>query len=282
MGKHYVPQEYLRGFASSDDRTHVWMFDTQTKKWSHAAIKQVAQEGDYYDSTVETRLAEEVERPGHAALGVLRRGEQLSSTQRDALAYYIAVMVVRGPRKRRLGNEMAPRVLKSTIEELRANIAAVEEKHDSPRIRALLEEAARLEIKYQEEMPRTVQQQIDSPWPSANVIAAVQGMTWRILRVDPPNFFITADNPAFYFDSYGLGTERAELSFPIDAVSVLHGSYQGVLRETLYLPGTRVLVKEITKRLASGAERFVFSPKKESWIETLALRKKPFFSHIEW
>jgi Protein of unknown function (DUF4238) len=282
MGKHYVPQEYLRGFASSGERTHVWMFNSQDHQWSHAAIKQVAQEGDYYPPDVESRLAQEVESPGHAALAVLRRGEELSSVEREQLGYYIAVMVVRGPRKRRLGNEMAPSVLKSTVEELRANLEAVKEEHDSPRIRTLLEEAGRLENKYRADMPKTVQEQIDSPWPSNDVIAAVQGMTWRFLRVPPPLFLITGDSPAFYFDSYGLGTEHAELTFPIDKGLVLHGSHQGDVGATFYLHGTRPLVKEVNKRLASGAERFVFSPKKEDWIQTLALRTKPFFSHIEW
>jgi len=258
------------------------MFDSKTRDWSEAAIKKVAQEGDYYDPDVETRLAQEVEGPGHAALGVLRRGDQLDRTQREQLGYYVAVMVMRGPRKRRLGNEMAPRVLKSTMEELRSNLTAIKEEHNSPRIEALLAEAARLEDKYRADMPSTVQEQIESPWPSGQVIAAVQGMAWRIMSAPAEMFFITGDSPAFYFETFGLGTELAELTFPIDTRLVLLGSYQGELGATLYLPGTKPILKEVNKRLAAGAERFVFSPKNQGWIETLAMRTKPFFSRIEW
>ena len=282
MGKHYVPQEYLRGFASPGERTHVWMFDAQTSLWSHAAIKQVAQEGDYYPPEVESRLAHEVETPGHEALSVLRTGGQLSASQREALGYYVAVMVVRGPKKRRLGRELAPRALRSTIDELKDAVRQTQEKHDSPRVRELLADAERLEQKFRAALPTSVTELIQSPWPTSEVIAAVQGMIWRIVRVPNSAFLITSDSPAFFFEEYGLGTALAELAFPIDAKLALLGSHQGDRGGTFYLPGKPAVVKEVNRRIAAGAERFVFAPKKERWIETLALRRHPHLSRIGW
>ena len=261
---------------------HVWMFDCQTKRWANAAIKAVAQEGDYYSPEVEARLAVEVESAGHAALSLLRNGRELNAAQRDDLGYYIAVMVMRGPKKRRRGWELAPRVLDSTMDELRTTLQASQEQHDNPRLRALLAEADRIEVKFREETPATVQELIQSPWPSSQVIAAIQGMTWRFIRVPNTMFLISGDSPAFFFDEYGLGSERAELTFPINATLALLGSHQGAMRATLYLAGWPALVKEINRRIASGVERFIFSPKKQEWIETIALRRKPNLSLIAW
>jgi hypothetical protein len=45
---------------------------------------------------------------------------------------------------------------------------------------------------------------------------------------------------------------------------------------------TRDIAKEINRRVASGAERFVFSSVRARWIETLATRRNPFLSRIRW
>jgi hypothetical protein len=82
MGKHYVPQEYLRGFASSPERTHVWMFNKATSAWSHPAISKAAQKPDYYSPEAERDLHVMVERPANVALKVLRSGGTMDSEQR--------------------------------------------------------------------------------------------------------------------------------------------------------------------------------------------------------
>lgn len=42
------------------------------------------------------------------------------------------------------------------------------------------------------------------------------------------------------------------------------------------------LVKEANRRVASGAERFLFSHERGDWIATLANKPHPFLSRIQW
>jgi hypothetical protein len=282
MGKHYVPQEYLRGFSADPERSNVWMFDKTSRAWSCAAIKQVAQTRDYYPADVEARLFAEVEGPGHLALTALRRGSVLIDSERESLAYYIAVLVMRGPRQRRRGRELVPVVLDTTISELRNELVELRTAENSDRITCLLSDIERIEQKYRVKTPSTVHEQIESPWPSTQVFTAIMRMTWRIVRIPSDRFLVTTDNPVYFFDSYGLGTDRAELSFPIDSHSALLGSHQGKAGATLTMVAKPTLVKEVNRRVTSGAERFVFSPRQEKWIETLSLRVDPYLSRIKW
>lgn len=282
MGKHYVPQEYLRGFSPSDNRRDVWMFDKVERSWSCPAIKQAAQTGDYYPADVERRLAQEVEGPGHLALKSIREGNQMTRGQRSDLAYYIAVLIMRGPRKRRKARELVPRALQDTMSETRSNLAELRTPLNSERIDLLLSEVERIERQYRVTPPSTVAEQIDNVWPSPEVVAAVEGMAWRVARMRPDRFLFTTDNPAYFFESYGVGSDLAELTFPIDPATVLLGSHQGEPGSTLNFTANAQLTKEVNRRMAAGAERFIFSPRKSPWIETLALRQDPYLSRIEW
>jgi hypothetical protein len=258
------------------------MFDKALGSWSCAAIKQVAQTKDYYPPETEARLANEVESPGHAALNTLRRGEQLTPQARDDLAYYVAVFMMRGPRKRRKALELVPSVLDTTVSDLRQELSDLRTDSNSGRIDHLLSEVERVERKYREELPSTVTEQVANPWPSNEVVALVRSMVWRVARMPRDRFLVTTDNPAFFFESYGVGTDRAEITFPIDSQTALLGSHQGQPGSTLFIGARALLAKEINRRVASGAERFIFSPRRATWIETLAIKSNPFLSRIEW
>ena len=56
MGHHYVPQEYLRGFAAPEQAGTIWMYDKQTDAFKRLPIKAVAQEADFYDQDTEAEL----------------------------------------------------------------------------------------------------------------------------------------------------------------------------------------------------------------------------------
>lgn len=86
MGKHYVPQYYLRGFSLPDDPSLIWMYDKYTGRATLAAIDKVAQQRDFYTDDVEEWLTEEIERPANMALDKIRLGRQSAPTTRDAYA----------------------------------------------------------------------------------------------------------------------------------------------------------------------------------------------------
>ncbi len=282
MGKHYVPQEYLRGFASDSEARFIWMFDKETQAWVEPAIKTVAQQRAYYSAETEERLAREVETPGHQALNTIRKGGSITSGEREAFALYLAVLIMRVPRKRRQAAELAPRVLAGRMTETTQDLSELRTAENATRIDAIVQELERIEARYREELPATIREVIESPWPSALVLSAVQTMNWRVVAAPNGQFFITSDTPAHYFDSLGLGTDDAELTVPLSRYLVLLGSNQGSPGGLTRVTGKPALVKEVNRRIAFGAERFVFTPRREDWVQTIALRTRPNLSRIVW
>lgn len=260
----------------------IWMFDRTTRTWAHAAIDKVAQQKDYYTIEVEKRLADEIETPGHTALRRLRNRDGLDPSARDDLAVYIGVMCMRVPRKRRKGKELAISVFQEMLLETRKELGDLSDKGEDVRIPRVLAELARIEAKYKDDPARMIPDQIDSPWASEQTIAAVAQMTWRFMLAPAGEHFVTADNPAFFFESYGLGTQLSELTFPVSSDLLLLGSHQGSAGSTLQIASTRSVLKEANRRVISGAERFVFSPMRASWIETVASRSDPYLSRLVW
>jgi hypothetical protein len=282
MGKHYVPQRYLEGFSTAWDAKQIWMFDKLTGGWSEAAIKRVAQQRDYFPPDVELRLKRLVEDPGNGALRLLRDGHLLDGREVENLVVYLAVMIMRVPRKRRLGREQFPSVMQETFASIRHEIADLRAAADEGAVERLLAELLRLEAKYVSEIPEQVQLEIENPWPSSRMIEAIRRMCWRCVRAPRDFFFFTTDNPAFFFSAYGVGSTESELTFPVCSHTALIGSFQGP-SGTMQLVSPPVShAKEINRRLASGADRFVYSPRKAVWIETLAKRREPSLSRIIW
>lgn len=277
-----MPQQYLRGFATAVERFHICMFDKRVSRWSEPAIKQVAQSRDYFSQEVEARLATEVENPGHEALGALRAGRRLTSVQRQALALYVAVLVMRVPRKRRKAREVMPQVLEESIAEARREFENHRRESNGDRIDALLGVLDRIEKTYQKELPSQVREGMDSPWPSGMILAAVSEMNWRILEAPEHLYFVTSDNPAHFFDSLGLGTAQSELTVPLCKQLCLHGSRQGEGGGLWRMKCEAGVVKELNRRQIHGAERFVFAHRRAPWILGEAETKEPSFKRILW
>lgn len=283
MGKHFVPRKYLAGFATPTEPEQIWMYDKRERSWACAAIGKVAQQRDYFDPETETELAESVERPAHRVLDAVRVGRPISSDERDALALYAAVMLMRVPRRRRKAGELVEPTLRQVIDRLRNEMRAeVSSAEDEVRLQGHLEVLGRIEQQYAIEPPPEVVAKIRSPWPTDRVLAAVRDMAWRLVSTSGPSYFLTSDNPAYFFEAYGVGSPEAELAFPLSSNLMLLGNWQGPKRSTTTLGGTQAMVKEVNRRVASGAERFIFYHQRARWIETLAHRRDPYLSRILW
>lgn len=284
MGHHYVPQEYLKGFEAGGEPGLIWMYDKVSREFRKVPIAAAAQATGFYNEDTERRLNEVVEGPAHAALARLRRHEQLLQGDREALAAYMAVMLMRVPAKRRRSMAMFP----SVVDKVMADVSAlVEGWAKDPKTDQRLAARRRLEVewareRFLEEPPEEVLARVRSPWPSKRVLEAVYSMTWRVVVAPKDNPFLTSDNPAFFFESLGLGRPESELTFPLAPDLALLGSWQGQ-REALLLVQPRPRVaKEINRRVASGAERFVFCDERRDWVAALADKRHPFLSRIQW
>jgi hypothetical protein len=177
-----------------------------------------------------------------------------------------------------------PKALSDTISDIRTEVveAAHELRLPAELVRARLSYLDETEERIVDDPPEGVHAAVRQPWPTPKMVTVVYDMAWRVLRADGPIFYLTADNPAFYFEAFGLATESAELTFPLSTTHCLHGSWQGPRGGLLFLDARQSFVKEANRRLASSAERFAFYHEGVDWIRKLLQKRQPYLSRIEW
>jgi hypothetical protein len=283
MGNHYVPQKYLKGFAESRNPDIIWMYDKKLHQFANPSIKQIAQESAFYSAEVERQLNEFVERPANLVLDKLRDQVRINDLERIHLAIYIATMLYRVPRRRTRAFSMLPSVLEKTINEVTAEVqewARVAEDRDLVKCR--LAEIERAKQSLRNKTPDVIIEQIRTPWASKQMISLVSAMSWEIVHSGGPNYFLTSDNPVYFFEAFGMGKPKSELTFPIATDLALFASWQGAQNSINYLEASQRLVREANRRLASDAERFVFYHRQEEWIAKISDNPKPYISRIQW
>ena len=192
--------------------------------------------------------------------------------------------MMRVPRRRRKALEMVPLVLARTVAGFRAQL---DKWAQSPNIdKALVvRRFAELEQAHERlyrESPAAVIDLIRSPWPREQYVELIFAMMWRVVMADSANRFLTSDNPAFFFEAYGLGNPESEVTFPLASDLALVASWQGPRGGFEFVQAKPILVREVNRRVASGANRFVFYHERCHWIATLAEKPRPFLSRIKW
>jgi hypothetical protein len=116
------------------------------------------------------------------------------------------------------------------------------------------------------------------------MLTAIFHMTWRVglIPTATKTQFLTADNPAYFFESLGIGTPNSELTFPLNSRLAIFGSWQGPQRALLWFEARLQLIKEANRRLCVGAERFIFCTEPAEWIRVLARKTEPQLRRITW
>jgi hypothetical protein len=285
MGLHYVPRKYLEGFCEPGSDRMLWQYDKQRDCFARVSINTAANEAGFYPPEVEMQLANDVEAPANRVIGKLRVGHAASSKERAHLSFYIATMLKRVPASRKLGRDLLPNALQEIVQEVKdlivrmGNDCLIDSNVQARRL-AEADEAAK---KLSKQPPPEALKSINSPWPSEEMIASIYIMTWRFMTTSGPSYFLTSDNPVFFFRCFGLKGDEAELVFPISSDLLLHGCWQPSRpNEKQLFKAPQQLVKEFNRRIANAATRFVFFRQHAEWIRTVAQKTDPYLSKIRW
>ena len=285
MGYHFVPQQYLRCFAAGGKSDFIWLHDKETGDTRLASISKVAQSKEFYAPKTEGILAREVETPANAVIRKLIANSAISVPERFQLTYYIGTMLKRVPYRRRKAWDMYPDVLDDTIATVRKQIEELAREMpgvDPEVVAHRLAELEEVRGRYEQEPPHEIDHQIREPWPSVGMLDAIFRMTWRITISKGPEYFMTTDNPAFFFTCYGLASEESELCLPLSSTHALHGCWQTADSKMLFMNCSQGVVREINRHLASLAERLAFYHEQASWIHELFRTKIECLSVIKW
>lgn len=273
MGDHYIPQHYLRGFASSNDRM-IWTYEKNgTIKFS-SYTKNTGHENNYYSPEVEMYLANQIEAPANKVIDKIRSRKNLTEEDKTNLATYMVVMLKRVPQSKIRMKEMAPGVAQKQEEKCDQEITKLINEHPD---KTELLEKRRAEIKqnlekYSKNPPKDFWISLISPERSSNVINILQQMTWHFLTFNEYPAFLTCDNPVFYFKWMGIGKSESEVTFPISSDIVLWATWRKDIEEK-YSEINKQALKEINRRTATNATRFVYHARDESWIPKFIAKK---------
>jgi hypothetical protein len=262
----------------------IWMFDRLGNEPHEASIKMVAQERGFYDDQIELQLAREVEEPGSSVIQKLIKADSISSLDRFHLTFYVGTMLKRVPDRRQRALALLPSLVEDTKTSVYQKLIAMAEASgaSSELLREKLSEADTLVEQFAVEPPPVIFEQIRTPWPTEKMLEAIYRMTWRVLVTDGPLYYITTDNPVFFFRCWGLGTLNSELTFPLSTTHALHGSFQPTESNLTYCQARRSFVREVNRRLASEATRFAFHHQRTEWITNLLRNRNPHLSRIQW
>jgi len=277
MGHHYVPQHYLRGFATNSDAGEIWQFDKATGRYSTRplSIVTVAQQRRFFDTLTEQRLAAEVEGPTIAILERLRNSKSRSvvllEAERWQLATYIATMMLRVPHSRARANAMLPEAIDSVTSELRTAFSDLADAGEisSDLSKKRISEIAAAAESVRQELPANIKETIESPWPRHNLIEMLVAMEWFFARAPSDESFITSDNPGFFFPEFGLGTPNSEFTFPVASDLALFGSRRVQTKGKRVVSLTK-FVREANRRLIGSATRFIYSCAAFPWVAEMS------------
>ena len=97
-------------------------------------------------------------------------------------------------------------------------------------------------------------------------------MTWTFLTSEKKQPFLTNDNPVFFFEGLGIGKHQSEITFPISGTIALWATWRTNLAEG-YVAAKDAATREINRRIASAATRYVYYSIQAPWVVSLINKK---------
>jgi hypothetical protein len=274
MGDHYIPQYYLKGFLDPSSSL-VWVYEKNSQRVFRAGTKQIARENKFYSRAVEQYLANEIEGPANNVIKKIRNREIVTTEDKLLLAQYMIVMLKRVPRGKERIKEKFPRVGGPVFKWFDRQIAALAEKNPSQSedLEKRRVEAKKLWRKYRGNPPKEIWLKVIPPETTSQSLKILEEMTLQFLVSDNGEFFLTGDNPVFYFKHLGIGNERSEVTFPISSTIALLATHRKNRTKT-FIPVNKLIVREINRRTISIASRYVYSCCEADWIVRLVNKRK--------
>src|SRR5271156_6033723 len=106
MGHHYNPQRLLRNFQDPHRHGFIWQHDKRGGEPVCAAIKQVAQQRNFYEPETESTLNTAVEIPGNNPIDKILDKQSLTVEEQIDVAIYVGTMLRRVPFHREWANAL--------------------------------------------------------------------------------------------------------------------------------------------------------------------------------
>ncbi len=268
MRDHYTPQYYLKGFVDSEEK--IWVYEMGKIAPFRTVVKNVGQETGFYSPQIETFLADQIEGPANPIIEKVRNRQAISIQEKACLTDYIVSFVKRVPRGAERVRERAPEIAADVFSEFRFELMEMQVEQELKE--RYLEKADAL-FQYYSKESKDFWLSLIPPGESSSIVYAIATMTWVFLTHDGPPVFLTSDNPVFFFDGIGVGNPDSELSFPISSNIALWATWRRNFGDCSFAPIYPFAYREINRRTAVNATRYVFHALDEPWIPRFIIKR---------
>lgn len=286
--EHYVPQCYLKHFASNKDKNQIYVYDKTTQKSFQTNIKNVASKKNFYDliepeiknnnQDIETFFSE-VETDYNSVIGnILRRVENkrsITQNMKGSMSLFITFQILRTESQRKYYGELIEKITKTNIETTNKLSEAEKNKLDELEIDKEFEKEQHIELLFDLDILRTSTEILDKHiW-----IIGINATSTPLYTSDNP--VVRKSHKKDKIHSYSaFGSEGIEIAFPLTPGYVL------VLKEMRYFHNLKNMDKKSINLTANEVkyyndmqiiqcERQIFSPlNKFSQVKNTINKKK--------
>jgi hypothetical protein len=274
MGDHYIPKFYLKGFTENEKVDSIWVYNKNGDTFK-ASIRKIAQENRLYSKEMEEFLANRVEDPANKITRKIRERQTLSEEEKVVFSQYMMVMWKRVPKHKKWVKSKAPEIMNPVFERIEQQLIELGKKYPEKidLVEKRKKELSEIRENKEDELIYEIWLNNLAPDKTPQSVDVLAQMTWRFLIADEDQFFLTSDNPLFFFNWMGIGKELSEVSFPITKKIALWATWRSDISEGFFLTSSQA-VKEINRRTASIAVQYLYSPYVDKWIRTLADKSK--------
>ncbi len=293
---HFVPQFYLRQFATLEPAEEIWTYDMEAGVSRGTTVQNTAFEKYLYSVPLEdgTRLDDledviaNIESKAAPVLEKLTTGQKVGDQERADFASFMAIMYVRT-------DVFRHQYAQIMIGELQLKLYATAI-HDGS-FENFIEKYQRDKGSLSAEEIETMRHEMLNPQgftvsvDKASTLRALKfhdrlvrifyDMHWSLLKAKEPRYFITSDNPVIFevperyrhpFYGGGLLDDKVELTFPLSPDTCLLATWQEN-------PPARVVVnakvvRSLNRLRAGYARRFLFGPRRDYGIQRLGAKYK--------
>jgi len=280
---HYVPQFYLTGFTLSGEKDdNLWVFDKSSGNKFKSRPENIAKQKDYYkidvnesDNNVVENMFAKIEGGSAPVINnIIKNNEIPQGEDFNILMYFLALLALRTPGFRQTVSNFTKDVAKGTAEMTFSS----KERYESI-INQMKEDGYELDNKISYEEMRDFifsdryDIEVDRTWLIYWIFEAIDIIlpilherNWSLIKIQDPTVasFICCDRPVsltFFEDSKsffgpGFGLDKTFLLMPINKRYMLMGTFEKPKKK--YKADLK-LIANFNSRLASGAERFIYS-----------------------
>ena len=293
---HFVPQFYLRQFATLEPAEEIWTYDMEAGVSRGTTVQNTAFEKHLYSVPLEdgTRLDDledviaNIESKAAPVLEKLTTGQKVGDQERADFASFMAIMYVRTDVFRHQYAQIMTSGLQLQMYSMAIRDGAFKnfiEKYQRDKGPLSAEEIETMRNGMLNPQDFTVS--VDKEWTLKalklhdRLLPILYDMRWVLLKAKNPRYFITSDNSVVFevprrhnqpFYGGGLLHNKVELTFPLSLDTCLLATWHEDL--PAHFAVNAETVRSLNRLRAIYAKRFLFGPRRDSGIQSLGAKYK--------